>query len=58
MPNIGKPTTHALVNTGYDKLDQLSAVSEAETLHSVGPKAVRLLTEAPKERGLSFAKKD
>lgn len=59
FPNIGKPATRALTNAGYNKLDQLTMVTESEILklHGVGPKAVRILNEALKEKGQSFAKK-
>lgn len=59
FPKIGKPATRALANIGYYRLEQLTEVAEADMLklHGVGPKAVRILNEALKERGLSFAKK-
>ncbi|MGM0876573.1 MAG: DNA-binding protein [Bacillota bacterium] len=59
LPNIGKPATRAITNAGYNKLTQLTQVTESEILklHGVGPKAVRILNEALKEKGLSFAKK-
>ncbi len=59
LPNIGKPATRALTNAGYMKLAQFTQVMESEILklHGVGPKAVRILNEALKEKGLSFAKK-
>ncbi len=53
---IGRPAHNALAAAGYTRLEQLSAVSEAEiaNLHGVGPKALRLLRGALAERGLSF----
>lgn len=55
-PSIGRPATGALALAGYTRLDQLPDVTAAEllALHGVGPKAVRLLTEALAERGLAF----
>jgi DNA-directed RNA polymerase alpha subunit len=59
LPNIGKPATRALTNAGYSHLAQFTQVTESEilNLHGVGPKAVRILNEALKEKGLSFATK-
>lgn len=59
FPNIGKPAARALTNAGYMKLAQFTQVTESEILklHGVGPKAVRILSEALKEKGLSFANK-
>jgi len=56
FPNIGAPATRALSHEGYTQLKQLTKVSEAELaqLHGVGPKAIRILAEALKARGLSF----
>jgi DNA-directed RNA polymerase alpha subunit len=58
LPKIGKPATRALTNAGYSNLAQLTKVTETEILklHGVGPKAVRILNEALKEKGISFAK--
>jgi uncharacterized protein YdhG (YjbR/CyaY superfamily) len=56
FPNIGSPATRALAMEGYTTLKQLTKLSEAELaqLHGVGPKAVHLLKETLKEKGLSF----
>jgi len=56
FPNIGSPATRALAIEGYTTLKQLTKVSEAELaqLHGVGPKAVRILKDTLKEKGLSF----
>jgi len=53
---IGRPATRALHGAGLKTLDQVATQSEAEllALHGVGPKAIRLLTEALAERGLSL----
>ncbi len=56
FPNIGAPATRALEFEGYTTLKQLTKLSEAELaqLHGVGPKAIRILRDALKERGWSF----
>src|SRR5688500_9287360 len=56
LPKIGQPATRALAHLGYVRLDQVATMSEREllALHGVGPKAVRILREALRERGLSF----
>ena len=55
---IGNPATQALKAAGYAQLQQLTQVTEAELLklHGVGPKAIRILRETLKEKGMSFAK--
>ena len=59
LPNMSKPANRSLHNAGYYKLEQFTQVTESEILkiHGVGPKAVRILNEALKEKGLAFAKK-
>ena len=54
---IGRPATAALSGTGIRTLEQVACLSERELLqlHGVGPKAVRLLTAALRERGLTLA---
>ena len=54
--NIGAPATRALAAAGYTRLSQLANVPAAELgkLHGVGPKALRLLQDALKQRGLSL----
>jgi uncharacterized protein YdhG (YjbR/CyaY superfamily) len=56
FPKIGAPATRALEAAGYSKLKQLTKVSEAEVgqLHGMGPKALGILRETLKEKGLSF----
>jgi uncharacterized protein YdhG (YjbR/CyaY superfamily) len=56
FPKIGVPATRALEAAGYSKLKQLTKVSEAEVgqLHGMGPKALGILRETLKEKGLSF----
>lgn len=53
---IGNPAASALKHAGYFKLKQLTKLSESELaqLHGVGPKAVMILKETLKEKGLSF----
>ena len=47
-PGIGKPARNALHNAGYRRLADLAGVppSDLAALHGVGPKALRLLSEA------------
>ena len=56
FPKIGAPATRALETAGYSRLEQLTKVSEAELgqLHGMGPKALSILRETLKEKGLSF----
>lgn len=56
FPKIGSPATRALEAAGYTNLKQLTKVTEAELaqLHGMGPKALRILSEALKAEGLSF----
>lgn len=55
--NIGQPARRALALAGYQRLSQLTEVSEAELLrlHGVGPTAVARLRDALAVQGLSFA---
>jgi hypothetical protein len=45
---IGRPATQALISAGITTLTQVAELTEAELLamHGVGPKAVRILSEA------------
>ncbi|MBC7877865.1 MAG: DUF1801 domain-containing protein [Anaerolineales bacterium] len=54
--SMGKVAPRELANAGYTKLKQLTKVSEVELLkiHGVGPKAIRILRELLKEKGMSF----
>ena len=56
LPKIGAPATRALAAVGVTRLDQLSEHSEEEllALHGFGPRALRLLTEALAEAGLTL----
>ena len=53
---IGSVAPRALANAGYVQLKQLTKVTEAELLkiHGVGPKAIRILKDALKEKGMLF----
>jgi hypothetical protein len=55
--SIGKPALRALTAAGYTRLDQFSAVTEADLqqLHGVGPKAIRVIRSALSAHGLAFA---
>lgn len=55
---IGSPAHRALATAGITKLEQFTTVSEKELLklHGVGPKAVRIIKEALRDNGLSFAR--
>lgn len=54
---LGAPARRALAGAGIRRLDQLTAMSEAEIkrLHGMGPKAIDRLRSALEARGLSFA---
>jgi uncharacterized protein YdhG (YjbR/CyaY superfamily) len=56
FPKIGSPATRALEAAGYSRLEQLTKVTETEIsqLHGMGPKALGILRETLKEKGLSF----
>ncbi len=55
-PTLAAPARRALAAAGYERLEQLAGVGEAELLrlHGMGPKAIRQLREALAERGLSL----
>lgn len=50
---IGRPATQALSSVGITNLDQIAELTEAElsAMHGVGPKAIRVLTEALRASG-------
>jgi len=56
FPKISAPATRALAGAGYTSLEQLAGVprSELAALHGMGPKALRILEEALRDRGLSL----
>ncbi|MFI9822787.1 MmcQ/YjbR family DNA-binding protein [Streptomyces sp. NPDC052013] len=53
---IGRPATRALLGAGLTTLDDVARHTKAEllALHGVGPKAVRVLSEALEQRGRSL----
>ncbi|MFF4984087.1 DNA-binding protein [Streptomyces sp. NPDC001046] len=53
---IGRPAARALAAVGLTALDRVAGHSAADlpALHGVGPKAVRVLAQALRERGLAF----
>jgi 3-methyladenine DNA glycosylase AlkD len=57
LPKTSGPVQRALMAHGVTTLAELARHSEAEiaALHGMGPKALRILKEAMRERGLSFA---
>jgi len=54
---LAAPARRALAGAGISQLAQVARLSEAQLreLHGIGPKAIRLLREALREQGLSFA---
>lgn len=54
---LSSPARRALLQAGYERLEQLTALSERELLklHGMGPKALDQLRHALAARGLSFA---
>lgn len=54
---LAAPARRALAGAGYQRLEQLTQVSEAEIkrLHGMGPKAIEQLRRALSDKGLSFA---
>jgi predicted flap endonuclease-1-like 5' DNA nuclease len=60
LPQIGAPATRALAAQGITRLADLThhRSDDLLALHGVGPRAVRLLTAALAEQGMSFAEGD
>jgi len=58
FPQIAKPAQRALKQAGFEYLEQLANTSEKEllALHGMGPKAVRILKDALRTKGLSSLK--
>ncbi len=54
---IGKVAARELARNGYTRYDQLTVVTSKELLkiHGIGPKAIRILDEELRAKGLSFA---
>ncbi|MBW6435866.1 DNA-binding protein [Actinoplanes hulinensis] len=57
LPPIGRPANSALLAAGVTTLAQVATHRPAELLamHGVGPKAIRLLSEALADHGLTWA---
>lgn len=57
IPNIGRPATAALAGIGITSLEQVTklTLAELQSLHGVGPKAIRVLKEALEAHGLHLA---
>ena len=57
---IGRVAARALALSGYTRYEQLTIVTPKELLkiHGIGPKAIRILDEELRARGLSFAAKE
>lgn len=54
---IGKPATRALLGAGLNTLELVAKHSAKDllALHGVGPRAVRILTESLRQRGMSLS---
>ena len=57
LPKIGGPATRALAAQGITRLADLTHHRSEDllALHGVGPRAIRILTAALSEQGMSFA---
>ena len=57
---IGQPAMRALAAADITNLEQFTRISKDELLklHGVGPKAIRMISEAMEEKGLQFANSD
>jgi hypothetical protein len=56
LPKLSKPARRALAGAGIQRLDQFTAIREADVakLHGMGPKCIEELRQALAARGLSF----
>ncbi|WP_433831492.1 hypothetical protein ACQP2E_13660 [Actinoplanes sp. CA-015351] len=56
LPPLGRSATSAFLAAGITTLAQVSTHSRRDllSLHGVGPKAIKILTEALSDRGLTF----
>ncbi|SEF69652.1 DNA-binding protein [Paenibacillus sp. UNC499MF] len=54
---LSKPALRALAGAGFQRLEQLTRVTEKELLqlHGMGPKGIKVLRPALAAKGLSFA---
>ena len=59
FPKVSQLALRALEAAGITRMEQLAKYSETEiaNLHGMGPKGIRILKQALKERGLSFGSK-
>jgi|AutmiccommuBRH23_1029490.scaffolds.fasta_scaffold00301_51 DNA uptake protein ComE-like DNA-binding protein len=57
---ISQPAIRALAAAEITNLEQFTKISKDELvkLHGVGPKAIRMISEALEEKGLQFAHSD
>jgi len=57
LPQIGAPATRALAAQGITRLADLTHHRSEDllALHGVGPRAIRILTAALGDQGMSFA---
>ena len=57
LPPIGRPANSALLEAGITTLAQVATYSRRDllALHGVGPRAIRVLTDALAKHGLTFA---
>lgn len=60
LPQIGKPASRALNEINITTLEQVSKLDELNLskLHGVGPKAINILKDALKDKGMSFSNID
>ncbi|HET9921519.1 MAG TPA: DNA-binding protein [Ktedonobacteraceae bacterium] len=56
---LSAPARRALFGAGYQRLEQLTTISEAEIkrLHGIGPNAMKQLRSALAAKGLSFVER-
>lgn len=56
LPKIGRPANSALLAQGVTTLIEVAAFGKRRllALHGVGPKAIRILSDALAERGLTW----
>jgi len=54
---LAAPARRALIEAGYERLQQLTEMSEAEIkqLHGIGPNAIKQLRQALDAKGWAFA---
>ncbi len=57
LPRVGRPANSALLIEGITTQQQVAEYGKRRlaNLHGVGPKAIRILTEALERNGLDFA---